>query len=360
MSASTTTLELVRRQVDAEHDFAVVVPTGTIWCSDEELGELKGYCFGGDSWLVHMCAHGLKNPDNGLPVKRPHLVYCSTPLPRATRMCPGDGRHPNHGNRATIHESPAIPEGFHRAFVLDIQDEVRKKKNELRTRSPKWGRCENDDMSDAESADDETYATYRNDLEYDETDECYHLCENYPTVTCTRCRKRISGQSYTGPHTRTRGCLLRYSPFRSPSRPWMAKAKAKAAAKAALKAAGAKAALKAKAAAPPKPPPPVPKPPGLKAPPPKGPPLAPAVAPLAKVLPKPAPAPPPGDAGDEEKDDRSMPPKTIAAKDLPEEYEKGKQRRAELEQGVSPLEEQARGLKPAHHPRATKFFEELI
>ena len=55
-------------------------------------------------------------------------------------------------------------------------------------------------------------------------------------VTCRRCIKRAQGASYTAPHTRKKGCLMRGIPHRSPSRPWTAAIRAGAAAKNKVKA----------------------------------------------------------------------------------------------------------------------------
>jgi hypothetical protein len=184
-------LEIVRRQVEGHRFFVGFVPQGTPWCTEEELEELRSYCTEDEGAVLHLCAHGFKSERNGLPEKRPHLVYTNGSLPRSIRVCPGDGRHPRHSTRQGASDGCSLPEGLYRSLAKDFRDAYRVKKAEVRAHSPKRGQCEDDLSEDGSSADEEIYSTYQNVVNEDDEDECF--CDLYPAVSCVRCKKRIAG-----------------------------------------------------------------------------------------------------------------------------------------------------------------------
>lgn len=137
-------LELAKRQTNNGRCFALLVPLGTEWCNEDELAEFQSLCLCEDGDLVHMCAHGLRNPGDGTPEKRPHLLYSNVSMTRASLRCPGEPKHSRHGVRPGGFELPTVPESFWRALSMDMRDELRRKRAERRldTRLPKRGQRE--------------------------------------------------------------------------------------------------------------------------------------------------------------------------------------------------------------------------
>ena len=123
------------------------------------------------------------------------LVYSNNVLPRSSTVCPGEHKHPRHTTRSAGVEGPTIPEAFWRSVVKDMHDIQRQQRASRRQEhSPKRGRCDeplSEDELVCEDVDEEEenaiFLCWENDV-----------AESFPTITCTRCRRRIAGQEYTG------------------------------------------------------------------------------------------------------------------------------------------------------------------
>lgn len=281
-------------QFRGDRAFSVFVPHGAQILEDEGFQQLEQWSLNGQSRLLHLCPHGLRDPETGLPVKKPIVLYGNKEMDYTCQICPGAEVHPRHrtvrGSNLT-QEQALWTDGLLRCFCKDVTFHVQQLRAERRAshsdaerakRDRRWVDDDDYHVDDADESD--------SGIEWDE--ECIHLVlsSNFPAVSCRRCVRRAKGLPATMPHTRKVGCLLRLSPFRSPSRSWRQTGKAKAAlkAKAILKAKvqqkpAAKLALKA--------PPVVPKPGAV-------PPIAvkPAGPPPPKAVPAPAVAAPPPSA----------------------------------------------------------------
>lgn len=175
---------MLRRQAGAKRCFAVMVPRGTFWCPDEEFAGRHSTRLGGEGQLVHLCAHGLRNLTNGLPEKRPHLVYSNKLLPGAPMECPGEARHFRHAYKSQ--NSTSLLEGPLGSLAHDMGEVKKEFLVSWRLHPPEGGQC------------DWTYeiggagGEFDTDKEFTPDEETTHIYTRRPgRGNCKRTRKGV-------------------------------------------------------------------------------------------------------------------------------------------------------------------------
>ena len=88
--------EVVTLQHRDRLGWSVFMALGSPLAETEEAEFLRTVSHNGDASLLHLCAHGFKDPSTGGRVKRPVMVFCSHEMPNTTLQCPGPAKHPVH------------------------------------------------------------------------------------------------------------------------------------------------------------------------------------------------------------------------------------------------------------------------
>ena len=86
------------------HGFSVIVPVGSPLLEEPAMEEIISMC--PFQTLIHLCAHGFRDPGTGGHIKRPMLIHSSHRLRSADRQCPGFPHHDGHRNLSLATDLP--------------------------------------------------------------------------------------------------------------------------------------------------------------------------------------------------------------------------------------------------------------
>jgi hypothetical protein len=227
--------EMVRAQYDNNRSFSLAEPKDFQFVHHSEvISRLKEMSEQKDFQEVHLCAHGLKDPTNGVPVKRPVMILSSEHLVNAARVCPGPDKHPLHSSYRSHFPSRSFGkwmpqtrwvtgwnDGFARRFVRDVYRSAFRRHLEgepdvyLADEHTPTGvqRCNDNNNDDNEVEEEQRERQY--------LDEVFPVEKRRgqcpANITCSRCKAHWRNDySYSAPHTRLKGCQFHGIPFRPP------------------------------------------------------------------------------------------------------------------------------------------------
>lgn len=184
-----------------------------IWKNDE-FSEVWPISYKGDLQVMCFCAHGLKHPATGQPIKMKTGLLLDIPLENIAIECPGHGsqkhyyfkgKQPQRGSTWSMWARRMTAE-FTWALVRDLKEAIKQDRVQKTNRRQRI----EDELGVCWSV---TGADQQQMIEQQDQHDIFVNVK----ITCQRCIHRDKGEEYTRPHTRKKGSRHAEVPFRSPS-----------------------------------------------------------------------------------------------------------------------------------------------